>query len=416
MIAVSAPTFQEPQWFILRGWLDEQEWGDEPPDPDDVWTVGDRVRLVGSSIEGTVHLTEEQQFLGTYLPLVLVLWDNKTIPIPVEPELLIRLTRYLPPLLTWRAPESFSDEPKPKDLQNSHIGIAQGQKIEEPTTFFARTHCPDDSEQLLDQSHACSICESLLVGIEKSPSKSREQFNVNSSENSPSNDITTSNDSPSKSREQPGVCRSENNPSNDITTSKSRRNRGEGNGTIHWRTITKNGQDYPQAYYHWKENGQKRSKYIPKRLLEVVQLAEEQKRPIIEILAILGVVCASSSGLLVGTENSPSNGDEKLIPTSKESPSTQLEELIPTSKNRQSKTRRNKGFGTGFLQWKTISLNGKDYPQPWYHYEVWIEGARVTKKSKYIPKRLLAKIQELEAQKAPVSDILEVLGVNIIPG
>jgi hypothetical protein len=148
----------------------------------------------------------------------------------------------------------------------------------------------------------------------------------------------------------------------------------------------------------------------------VVQLAEEQKRPIIEILAILGVVCASSSGLLVGTENSPNNEDEKLIPTSKESPSTQLEELIPTSKNRQSKTRRNKGFGTGFLQWKTITLNGKDYPQPWYHYEVWIEGARVTKKSKYIPKRLLAKIQALEAQKAPVSDILEVLGVNIIPG
>jgi hypothetical protein len=42
------------------------------------------------------------------------------------------------------------------------------------------------------------------------------------------------------------------NPSNLLSPSKMRRDRGEGSGTIHWRTITKNGKDYPQAYYHYE--------------------------------------------------------------------------------------------------------------------------------------------------------------------
>ncbi|GAA6619940.1 hypothetical protein [Scytonema sp. NUACC26] len=47
----------------------------------------------------------------------------------------------------------------------------------------------------------------------------------------------------------------------------------------------------------------------------------------------------------------------------------------------------------------------------------WVQLAlrdRITKKSKYIPKRLLSKIQELEAQKASVTKILEVLGEKIL--
>ncbi|WP_225912734.1 hypothetical protein [Nostoc flagelliforme] len=66
--------------------------------------------------------------------------------------------------------------------------------------------------------------------------------------------------------------------------SKNRRRKGEGNGSIHWRTITKNGKDYPQAYYHWQENGKKRTKYIPKKLLGDIQEAEAAKRPVVEIL------------------------------------------------------------------------------------------------------------------------------------
>ncbi|GAA6624243.1 hypothetical protein [Scytonema sp. NUACC26] len=121
----------QQQWFIVRGWLDNSEWGDEPPDPDDLWTVGDtasavkplayRVRLKDATIEGTIQLTREQLFLDAYLPLILVLWDGKSIPVPIEPELLVRLTRFIPPGLTWKAPESFSDESKLK-LKNSSGG------------------------------------------------------------------------------------------------------------------------------------------------------------------------------------------------------------------------------------------------------------------------------------------------------
>jgi hypothetical protein len=54
--------------------------------------------------------------------------------------------------------------------------------------------------------------------------------------------------------------------------------------------------------------------------------------------------------------------------------------------------------------------NGKDYPQAYYHYEFWNGGDRLTKSSRYIPKRLLSQVQKLDADKAPVREILQVLG------
>ncbi|MEH2327180.1 MAG: hypothetical protein V7K32_27185 [Nostoc sp.] len=86
-------------------------------------------------------------------------------------------------------------------------------------------------------------------------------------------------------------------------------------------------------------------------------------------------------------------------------------EILP-SKNNPSKTRRHKGLGSGSIQWKTITLHGKDYPQAWYHYEFWKDGVSLVKKCKYIPKRLLEKIEKLEADKAPVREILSVLRVK----
>ncbi|OKH38601.1 hypothetical protein NIES2101_35870 [Calothrix sp. HK-06] len=58
--------------------------------------------------------------------------------------------------------------------------------------------------------------------------------------------------------------------SKNATTYGKKRKWGEGNGYIEQRTITKNGKEYNQAYYHWKENGNKYSKYIPKKLLGVI--------------------------------------------------------------------------------------------------------------------------------------------------
>lgn len=83
----------------------------------------------------------------------------------------------------------------------------------------------------------------------------------------------------------------------------------------------------------------------------------------------------------------------------------------PISTESPSKKRRRKGWGSGSIHWKTITRHGKDYPQPWYHYEFWSDGDRLVKKSKYIPKKLLPKVQQLESEKAPVTEILKLLGL-----
>lgn len=216
--------------------------------------------------------------------------------------------------------------------------------------------CPSCQSQIINSYDGCGVCGWLLGDMHRSPSKDVVFSNIYPSNNSPS---------------------------------KTRRRKGDGSGSIHWRTITRSGKDYPQAYYHWKENGRKRTKYIPKRLLGDIQEAEAAKRPVIEILGLLGV------------PQSPSTDEQ------------QEEEEISPSTESPSKTRRRKGSGSGSIHWKTITKHGRDYPQPWYHYEFWENGDCLVKRSKYIPKRLLKTIQELEASKAPVREILELLGVRL---
>jgi hypothetical protein len=222
---------------------------------------------------------------------------------------------------------------------------------------------------------------------------------------------------------QPLLGDKENSPSKTISPSK--RQRGLGNGYIYWRTLTKKGKDYPQAYYHWKENGKKRTKYIPKQLLGLVEQAEKEKRPVIEILKLLHIG-TSPSQLLGDTENSPSNyeayvniennpnkllGDKELnnvenieITKFADSPSNSPSNHISPSKRR-------KGDGSGSIHWRTITKNCKDYPQAYYHYEIWSGGDRLVKSSKYIPKRLLSQVQTLDREKAPVREILTLLGM-----
>ena len=77
------------------------------------------------------------------------------------------------------------------------------------------------------------------------------------------------------------------------------------------------------------------------------------------------------------------------------------------------KTRRTKGDGSGCIYYRTVTKKGKEYREAYYQYEFWKEGDRLTKSSKYIPKRLLSQVQRLEAEKAPVREILKVLGVVV---
>jgi len=193
--------------------------------------------------------------------------------------------------------------------------------------------------------------------------------------------------------------------------SKTRRSKGEGNGSIYWRKVTKNGKDYHQAYYHWKENGRKRTKYIPCSKLKEVQLAEEQKRPVVEILQLLGVIGSTAPGedrckpqVLGDTEKSPSktvSGDPE------KSPSKSLSKFLFPSK------RRIKGNGSGYIYRRSVTKNGNTYQQAYYHYEEWSNGDRLIKSTKYIPKRLLTKVSDLDKKKVPVREILQILGVKL---
>jgi hypothetical protein len=76
-----------------------------------------------------------------------------------------------------------------------------------------------------------------------------------------------------------------------------------------------------------------------------------------------------------------------------------------------SKIRQYKGEGSGSIHWRTITKNGRDYPQAYYHHEFWSEGDRLVKLSKYIPKGLLNRVQQMEQEKAAVKEILQLLGI-----
>ncbi|MBF2065007.1 MAG: hypothetical protein IGS39_11390, partial [Calothrix sp. C42_A2020_038] len=74
------------------------------------------------------------------------------------------------------------------------------------------------------------------------------------------------------------------------------------------------------------------------------------------------------------------------------------------------KTRRQKGSGSGCIYYRTVIKNGKEYREAYYQYEFWNKGDCLVKSSKYIQKKLLGIVQELNQSKAPVREILAVLG------
>jgi hypothetical protein len=88
-------------------------------------------------------------------------------------------------------------------------------------------------------------------------------------------------------------------------------------------------------------------------------------------------------------------------------------ELITTNRGEQitppSTKRRKQGYGAGYIECKPIKRSGKEYPQYWYHWEIWREGDRITKKSKYIPNHQRSQIEKLNNKKVPIEEILKVL-------
>ena len=196
---------------------------------------------------------------------------------------------------------------------------------------------------------------------------------------------------------------------------KNRRRKGEGSGSIHYRMVTKNGKQYQSAYYHWRENGKKRTKYISNKLLNKVLEAESRKLPVADILVLLGGDKKSprkSSDTFKDRDRDfqdrhENSDSEKVMDFSVISP----RKITPPSK------RRKLGYGAGYIECKPIIKSGKQYKQYWFHWEEWREGdleeirfaGRVMKKSRYIPKKLVSKVGRMNDEKAPVEKILKVL-------
>ena len=198
-------------------------------------------------------------------------------------------------------------------------------------------------------------------------------------------------------------------PSKSFPT-KARRKKGDGTGYIYRRTITRSGKQYQESYFRYRdESGKLKAKYIPQRLLSKLEEAECQKKPIADILVLLGGDEINrgehSSTLNDGCVQTDGKCDEPIY-------ISRGEQLTPPSKRK-----RKQGEGTGYIECKPIKRSGKEYKQYWYHYEEWKEGVashsprrdRTVKKSKYIPKRLVQKIERMNGEKIAVREILKVL-------
>ena len=233
-------------------------------------------------------------------------------------------------------------------------------------------------------------------------------------------------------------------PSKNYSPSNTRRKKGEGNGSIYYRTVIRNGKDYQQAYYHWVEGSKKRTKYIPKKLLDRVCEAESKKLPVNHILVLLGekninpsksfdtfsdepdqinarALCQINPSKL----ESPSNGSvesallgEIQISPSKSSDTFYVEVAVkllngsdksPSKNLSPSKSQRQRGQGSGTVHYRRIKKKGKEYQQAYYHYEIWRGGDRMIKSSEYIPKKMETKIIRMNNEKVPVEKILKVL-------
>jgi hypothetical protein len=144
---------------------------------------------------------------------------------------------------------------------------------------------------------------------------------------------------------QIGKCSSKTQTPSKDCSSKTRREKGFGSGHIYYRTVIRNGKEYQQAYYQWREDKKQRTKYIPNKLLDRVKEAESRKLRVADILLLLG-------------------GDDKC---SFQSSITCSDEVKCSSKITPPSTKRRKqGDGAGYIECKPIKRSGREYKQYWY--------------------------------------------------
>ncbi|MBF2067446.1 MAG: hypothetical protein IGS39_23970 [Calothrix sp. C42_A2020_038] len=116
------------------------------------------------------------------------------------------------------------------------------------------------------------------------------------------------------------------------------------------------------------------------------------------------------------TNHVPSQQQSQVLPvnstsSTNQAPNPSESRVLPVNSTSSTK-RRARGKGTGRIHWRTVTKrNGKQYEQAWYDWELNM-GKKTISKSTYIPKHLLNIILELEINKAPVNEILGMLGIT----
>ena len=148
-------------------------------------------------------------------------------------------------------------------------------------------------------------------------------------------------------------------PPSKVTPTKSRRKKGDGTGYIYRRTITRRGKQYQELYFRYRDElGKLKAKYIPQKLLSKVEEAESAKKPIADILILLG-----GDEISRGEHSSTSNN--RCVQSKSKS-----DELISISRGEQptppSNKKRKQGEGTGYIECKPIKRSGNEYKQYWY--------------------------------------------------
>ena len=217
-------------------------------------------------------------------------------------------------------------------------------------------------------------------------------------------DLSKLDKSPRKKIHPSKNCSSKQSPPCKIPPSKTRRRKGEGTGYIYRRTITRRGNQYQESYYRYRdESGKLRSKYIPQRLLDRVLQAESRSLSVADVLKLLGGLEISRGEQFSTSAAGNVQKSDELISLSRG------EQASPPCTKNLKRPKRQQGYGAGYVECRKVKRGSKLYSQFWYHYEVWSNGDRVIKKSRYIPKRLVPKVERMNNEKAPVEKILKVL-------
>ena len=135
--------------------------------------------------------------------------------------------------------------------------------------------------------------------------------------------------------------------------SQKRRRKGTGSGSIYYRIVNRSGKEYHQAYYHYKLNGKKGTKYIPQRLLGLIKEAEITKLPVVEVLQLLGEKSISPSKKF----DTFKNEEDRAVALTEINPSN---ELSPSKKDLASLETPEELLGEKFINPSNSSITFAD--------------------------------------------------------